>query len=529
MTGVVNSTVMSGIRDAVEKARVPLIGSNASPTSLQSVVYIWRTSYVLDEPGRALGSYLRRTLPAGSRLAIIAPEGPASLDVIQGFRDGFGADDPRIGDPIFTTANPNPGKNAYGAEISKALSRQPDGVFCFYSGTAACSSSGNCASRWLGADLRARLPHRGQLLTDLRLEPEPDALKAGIQTSLNYSADLNNNANRLFASAYRKTLNASPTTYAMASYDAAQVLDKAIRLAGARPDPAAGQPGAGQDRPDRQPARRLAVQPAAYPAAEVVPAQGPVRRPAALQRPDQRDRHARLSAADGGADLPAGAGPCVRVRVRSVPQLGDAALDAAAALLQLGQLHRHRVVAGRRQLAGQPGGLAVEHHVAPVADQVEAERQRVLVVGEHRVREELGEHPLAGRGEGAREVDDVAVVDRGQRHVQVVEARVDQAQRHHRAAEHLLRLGVRGQLGAEAVPGEDQPAVRLRQVREVALALVGLARRDEPPALRLVEGPVRGGLGGPLLVLEPRAVDDVPSTTKAPLAAKTMSGRPGSG
>ena len=81
LTGVVNPTVMSGIRDIVEKARVPLIGSNASPVSLQSVVYIWRTSYVLDEPGRALGAYLKQRLPAGSRVLIIAPEGGASLDV----------------------------------------------------------------------------------------------------------------------------------------------------------------------------------------------------------------------------------------------------------------------------------------------------------------------------------------------------------------------------------------------------------------------------------------------------------------
>lgn len=68
LTGVVNSAVMVGIRDMVEKARVPLVGSNASPKSLQSVVYIWRTSYVLDEPGRALGPYMAQRLPpaAGS-------------------------------------------------------------------------------------------------------------------------------------------------------------------------------------------------------------------------------------------------------------------------------------------------------------------------------------------------------------------------------------------------------------------------------------------------------------------------------
>ena len=40
----------------------------------------------------------------------------------------------------------------------------------------------------------------------------------------------------MFASAYRKTHSVSPTTYAMASYDAAQVLDKAIGLAGENPN-----------------------------------------------------------------------------------------------------------------------------------------------------------------------------------------------------------------------------------------------------------------------------------------------------
>src|SRR5688500_14093405 len=70
LTGVVNSSVMVGIRDTVEQARVPLVGSDASPATLQSVVYIWRTSYVLDEPGRALGRYLKQQMPAKSRVVI---------------------------------------------------------------------------------------------------------------------------------------------------------------------------------------------------------------------------------------------------------------------------------------------------------------------------------------------------------------------------------------------------------------------------------------------------------------------------
>src|SRR5687767_3931083 len=103
LTGVVNSSVMVGIRDAIEQARVPLVGSNASPATLQSVVYIWRTSYVLDEPGRALGRYLKQRMPKGSRIVIIAPENVGSLDVVKGFTQEFGESDPRLaGEPIWT-------------------------------------------------------------------------------------------------------------------------------------------------------------------------------------------------------------------------------------------------------------------------------------------------------------------------------------------------------------------------------------------------------------------------------------------
>jgi branched-chain amino acid transport system substrate-binding protein len=47
---------------------------------------------------------------------------------------------------------------------------------------------------------------------------------------MNYSADLDNSANRRFASEYVRTHGTSPTAYAMASYDAATVLDKALSL-----------------------------------------------------------------------------------------------------------------------------------------------------------------------------------------------------------------------------------------------------------------------------------------------------------
>ncbi|WP_433536258.1 ABC transporter substrate-binding protein [Micromonospora sp. CA-249363] len=232
LTGVVNSAVMVGIRDTVEDARVPLVGSNASPSSLQSVVYIWRTSYVLDEAGRALGLYLRDQLPANGRIAIIVPENVGSPDVVRGFKQGFGVTDPRIADPV-TNTNPttNPGKTTYVADIQKALRKNPTAVFCFFAGAAGVEFIKQLRDQFSGPVYAPGFLTEGTVLESL----DRDAL--GIQTALNYSADLNNTSNRVFASAYRKKHQTTPTTYAMASYDAAQVLDQAIQLTGGTPSP----------------------------------------------------------------------------------------------------------------------------------------------------------------------------------------------------------------------------------------------------------------------------------------------------
>lgn len=234
LTGVVNSSVMLGIRDAVEQAKVPLVGSNASPATLQSVVYIWRTSYVNDEPGRALAPYVAAQVPRGGKITIIAPDQQSGRDAVEGFQQAFGANDPRISAPVlWTEFSTNPGKSAFSAKIEQLRSRNPDAIFCFYAGAAAVEFLKQLhASGYRNAIYAPGFLTEGTVLSELKPEET-----AGIMTALNYSADLNNSANRRFASAFRKAHGASPTTYAMASYDAAQVLNKAIRIAGPQPTP----------------------------------------------------------------------------------------------------------------------------------------------------------------------------------------------------------------------------------------------------------------------------------------------------
>ena len=67
----------------------------------------------------------------------------------------------------------------------------------------------------------------GFLTEGSTLPAEGDAAE-GIYSVLNYAADLDNEANRTFVADWMAEHKAAPTTYAMASYDAASVLDKAI-------------------------------------------------------------------------------------------------------------------------------------------------------------------------------------------------------------------------------------------------------------------------------------------------------------
>jgi branched-chain amino acid transport system substrate-binding protein len=61
----------------------------------------------------------------------------------------------------------------------------------------------------------------------------------GIWNVLNYSPDLDNAANRVFVAEWSARHDRTPTTFAMASWDAALVLDRAIATIGGEVTPAA--------------------------------------------------------------------------------------------------------------------------------------------------------------------------------------------------------------------------------------------------------------------------------------------------
>lgn len=224
VTGVVSSAVLNGTKDLFETQGIPLVGSNASPTTITDAKYIWRTSYVNDEPGKALGAYVKDKVKGP--VYLLAADYQAGKDEVEGFKETFVKAGGTVADEVYT---PFPGTKNFQPFLANLQKSGAKAVFTFYAGGAAV----DFVKQYAQFGLAGKVDHysAGFLTEGGVLKAQGEAAK-GTFTAMNYSADLDNATNKTFVTAYEKKTGAKPTTYAMASYDAGQVLDKAIQGAG---------------------------------------------------------------------------------------------------------------------------------------------------------------------------------------------------------------------------------------------------------------------------------------------------------
>lgn len=229
IVGVVGSGTMLAMQQLANQYKLPIIGTNARPSKevMKSLEWIWLTSYISTEPGKAMGTYVQNQ--AKGPVWVMGPEYQGGHDEIDGFLESFQAAGGKLANPdgkAFYTPYPTVANwQPYLAALDKA---QPKGVYVFYAGGLAV---GFVKQYRQFLSNKYPLYAAGFLTEGSVLKAEGDAA-VGIQNSLNYAADLDNPANRTFVAAYQKAYNTLPTSFSMAAYDAAAVLDRAISIAG---------------------------------------------------------------------------------------------------------------------------------------------------------------------------------------------------------------------------------------------------------------------------------------------------------
>jgi branched-chain amino acid transport system substrate-binding protein len=220
VTGVANSDLLPQIRDIVEKSQVPLIAAHGSNSDMSSAVYIWRTAFVNNEPGRAVGLYLKGR--NAGRVGRIGLPDNFTTDAMGGLEKEYS----NVSDCVWLNAGIKADSDSFSGPVQSVLSSGPDVIFC--------SLPPSHVLPFLDALRRSdkKIDVYAPGLVSETLTGDQLKAAGGLYTAMQYSSDLDNPANRSFSAQYQQRYQGSPTAFAVAAYDAAAVLDGAIALCG---------------------------------------------------------------------------------------------------------------------------------------------------------------------------------------------------------------------------------------------------------------------------------------------------------
>ena len=179
------------------------------------------------------------------------------------------------------------GQLDYSAELSRIAAAKPDAIFAFLPG----GMGVNFVKQFRQAGLADKIPFLSAFTVDESTLPAQQDAALGMLAGANWAPNLDNPQNKAFVDAYLKEYNAVPATYAFQAYDAAMLIDSAVR-AGQRQSRRQGRAARGAEEGRLQvAARRLQIQQQPLSDPGLLPGQG---RQAAGRQVRDRDRQERV-------------------------------------------------------------------------------------------------------------------------------------------------------------------------------------------------------------------------------------------
>ena len=221
ITGVTSAETTTTLAPLLRERQLPLIGSNGRP-DLADLTGVWNTGFLPTEPGLALAAHVQSSV--NGPVWTMGADTPSGRDDVLGFAGAFRAAGGRLAnEPLWTSATTN-----FLPYLAQARANGAKAIYCHYEGSEAISF----VQQYAQSDARDLPLFAAGGLTEGTILASQGRAALGVQTVLNYTPDLDNPANRGFVDAWRGRHNTPPTTYAMASWDAGLVLDKAMAAAG---------------------------------------------------------------------------------------------------------------------------------------------------------------------------------------------------------------------------------------------------------------------------------------------------------
>ena len=226
VVGPIFSNILIAMMKPITDAGVILISPNAGTSNFagkECNPNFFVTSYQNDQNAEAMGKYAQDN---GIKKAfLMAPNYQAGRDELAGFKNNFKGE---VADEVYVPLN----QLDYSAEISKIAAASPDAIFVFLPG----GMGVNFVKQFRQAGLADKMKFLSAFTVDESTLPAQQDAALGFFGGSTWAPNLDNPQNKAFVAAYEKEYNAVPASYAFQAYDAAMLIDSALKATGGKTD-----------------------------------------------------------------------------------------------------------------------------------------------------------------------------------------------------------------------------------------------------------------------------------------------------
>jgi branched-chain amino acid transport system substrate-binding protein len=219
VVGPIFSNILAAIMKPVTDGGAILISPNAGTSNFagkECNPNFFVTSYQNDQVFAVSGKHAQDT--GIKKVFLMAPNYQAGRDALAGFKAFFKGE---IADEVYVPLN----QLDFSAELSKIAAAKPDAIYVFLPG----GMGVNFVKQFRQAGLADNVTFLSAFTVDESTLPAQQDAALGFFGGANWAPDLDNPQNKAFVAAYEKEFGAVPATYAFQAYDAALLIDSAVR------------------------------------------------------------------------------------------------------------------------------------------------------------------------------------------------------------------------------------------------------------------------------------------------------------
>ncbi|WP_407188641.1 ABC transporter substrate-binding protein [Bradyrhizobium centrosematis] len=219
VVGPIFSNILQAIHRPITESKTFLISPNAGPSTFAGKdcnPYFYVTSYQNDQVHEILGKVAQDR--GYKRMYLMVPNYQAGKDSVAGFKLDYKGEIVEESYMPLNTLDFQP-------ELSKISSQKPDALFTFMPGGLGV----NLVKQYRQAGLADSIPVLSAFTVDESTLPAQQDAAVGMFGGANWAPNLDNPQNKKFVASYEAAYNVVPGTYAFQAYDAAMLIDSAVK------------------------------------------------------------------------------------------------------------------------------------------------------------------------------------------------------------------------------------------------------------------------------------------------------------